>query len=172
MKPLTIFFVLAIIFIDACKPSANDHEKDNANDIVLKGTIDVKTAKRLVKNFEPRSFHRNDVIGFFDTRCIWFSVGQLDSLIQKIKHEKGDGVRFYLAAYDRDSAVHNKSNFRDHTTLVMVSTAPGAKGKHVDYYDSTHHRSGAIITTTPENQGELCPPPATCADDGATLFEP
>lgn len=172
MKPLISFSFLAILIAGACQPAAPDHENAKAN-LVLKGTIDVKTAKRLVNNFEPRTFRKNDVMGFNDTRCVWFSVGQLDSLIQKIKNEKGDGVRFYLATYDKDSAIHNDTLFRDHTTLVMVSTARDSRGKHVDYFtDKVNVTRGAIITATAENQGELCPPPATCAGEGALLLQP
>jgi hypothetical protein len=171
-KPLIFFALVAILFINACKPAASDPENANAN-LVLKGTIDVKTAKRLVKNFEPRTFRKKDVLGFNDTRCVWFSVGQLDSLIQKIKREKGDGVRFYLAAYDKDRAVQNDTLFRDHTTLVMVSTVrDSSRGKHVDYFsDKANGTKGAIITATPENRGEICPPPSNCSADGASLLE-
>jgi len=170
MKPLISIPLLTILFAGACKPAAGDH--DNANtDIVLKGTIDVKNAKRLVKNFDDRTYRKKDQLGFNDTRCVWFSVGQLDSLIQKIKREKGDGVRFYLAAYDKDSAFHNDTLFRDHTTLVMVSTALDSRGKHVDYYYDKTNGRGTILTATPENSGELCPPPTNCSGDGATLLD-
>ncbi|THU38341.1 hypothetical protein FAM09_16835 [Niastella caeni] len=178
MKPLSIFSLMAIIFIAACNPSANDPGKPTP---ILKGSIDVKTAKRLVKNFEPRSYHETGEYGFFDTRCVWFSIEQLDTLVQKIKHENGDGIRFYLAAYDKDSAIHNKSVYRNHSTLVMVSTFDTVvirdskrEHKHWDYYGKSANGidAGAILTTDPENRGELCPPPATCGEEGATLFKP
>jgi len=169
MKPLIFIPLLSILLAGACKPAAGDHDNANAA-IILKGTVPVKDAKRLVKNFEPRIFRKKDIFGFNDTRCVWFGIDQLDSLVQKVKSEKGDGIRFYLAVYDRDSAFHNNNLFRDHITLVMVSTARDARGKHVDYYNEIANGKGAIITATPENQGELCPPPTNCSGDGATLL--
>jgi hypothetical protein len=35
-----------------------------------------------------------------NTRSIWFSAERLQALLDKIKSEGGDGIRFYLATYD------------------------------------------------------------------------
>ena len=54
--------------------------------------------------------------------------------------------------------------------------------KHIDFYkDETKllngktivdaKRSGVIMSASPENQGELCPPPAKCDTQGATLIQ-
>ena len=182
MKSLICFyFLVAILFISACqpagdKPATGDHVKANTIS-PLKDTIDVETAKRLIKNFDPRTFKKPDV-GFFDTRCVWFSIEQLGGLIEKIKSENGDGVRFYLAAYDENSTPYNfKPDYRDHSTLIMVSTKDSVifindpqkrDTLHVDYF--YNHGKGVILTTTPENQGELCPPPNPCTSVGAKLF--
>jgi hypothetical protein len=161
MKPITCFYLLAITFICACKSSGRDPN------VILKGSIDVKTAKELVHNFESHIYHKeHPVIGFTDTRCVWFSKEQLQGLLTKVEAEDGDGVRFYFAAYPDDST-HRP--YGDHSTLVMVSTLPFG-GKHVDYFSEIANGKGTILTTTPENQGEMCPPPTPCATDGARLF--
>jgi hypothetical protein len=190
MKPISLFFFTAILFAGACKPSVSYP--------VLQGAIQDSTARRLVKNFEGRSHHRprpflGDALdGQFpdtlsDSRCVWFSLNQLESLITRMKNDSVEGtkgIRFYFAAYDkttRNTDVPTKIDYRCYSTLVMVSTRDSIRkdsnGKidtlHFDYYgDKLPSRRGAILTAPPENQGELRPPPATCAGDGATLLQP
>jgi hypothetical protein len=114
-----------------------------------------------------------------NTRCIWFSIDRLDSLVKKIKKEKGDGIRFYLAAYnkkyDPKGLITPPKDYWGHSTLIMVSTyLDKASGNHNDYYKGSplaNGSGGGIFTTTPENRGELCPPPVTCKSIGATLFD-
>jgi hypothetical protein len=175
MKPLIFFSLLANLFIcSCCRPDK----------IELKGIIPIDTAKHLVHNFDERSFKREDRLGFADTRCVWFPIKQLEKLVQKIKCEKGDGVRFYLAAYNVNSmpGAEYDNLYRDHTTLIMVSTfdsvdhpTPGStRHRHFDYFGKNKNGIdvGAILTTDPENRGEMCPPPNICAEEGALLFQP
>jgi hypothetical protein len=162
MKPITCFSLLAITFICACKSSGGDPN------VILQGSIDVKTAKEYVKNFESHIYHKEHPLpGFIDTRCVWFSAKRLEALLEKIRKEDGDGVRFYFAAYPDDST---HQPYGDHSTLVMVSTL-AFEGKHVDYYSEIANGKGTILTANPENQGEMCPPPTPCATDGARLFQ-
>jgi hypothetical protein len=174
MKPLIFFSLVAILYVGACKPSGNDP--------VLQGTIHDSTARRLVQNFGKRVYqiHQGGLTSS-DTRCVWFSIEQLKSLISRIEKDtcKGKkGIRFYFATYDPTihKDAHCKPQYQNCTTLVMVSTRDSIKEKvtlHFDYYnDTVRNMRGGILTTTPENQGELCPPPANCNDDGATLLKP
>lgn len=166
----SVFFIsfLSFFIVTACKPSADDREKLQANADNYKGVINYKIAKELVENYQGRGFKPNDRVGFNDTRCIWFSLDQLESFVQRTRAEGGDGVRFYLAAYSLDSISDFKilEDYRDHTTLVLVSTKPYGEKKHVDYY-----KDGSLLSAIPENQGELCPPPSNCIEEGATLLE-
>lgn len=139
---------------------------------VLKGEISEKTARRLVKNYDAKADSvTKDKKKYPDSRCIWFSLVQLQELVANISKEKGDGVRFYLAAYDKTTQSDIKINeaYLDYTTLVMVSTYPDGNGKHFDYYvDRT--KQGAMFMANPQNQGELCPPPEKCDNIGAYLL--
>ncbi|AEV97434.1 hypothetical protein Niako_1055 [Niastella koreensis GR20-10] len=172
MKPLILFSFLAILFAGACKPSTGTSGP-------LTGSLDTSTARRLVHNFNGRVYRRNSFPGWHGSRTVWFSRDQLSDLINRIKDENGDGIRFYFAAYDsvEEHGFHCKPNYLDQSTLVMVSTfdtvvvRDGKKDTlHWDYYYNRIGRQGGIITATPENQGELCPPPANCYADGATLL--
>jgi hypothetical protein len=189
MKPIALFFFTAILFLNACKPSGSYP--------VLQCAIHDSTARRLVKNFADRSHHRpRPILGdtldgrlpdtLRDTRCVWFSLDRLDSLITQIKKDTVEGrkgIRFYFAAYDkttRNTDLPTKIEYRCYSTLVMVSTrdsirrtTTGNDTLHFDYYNNkVPNRIGAILTATPENQGELCPPPLNCFVDGATLLDP
>lgn len=184
MKPLICISFLAFLFVNACKPAGSDPANDNST-IVLKDTISPFSAKRLVKNYAKSSYHPIlDSTGrckdTFDTRCVWFGKEQLKALVDSIYKEKGDGIRFYFAAYDKKQCeVPVNCDYLGYTTLVMVSTKRDSTKKnnkwkyfHADYFGGKKPGPrGAILTTTPENRGEICPPPSNCSDDGATLLD-
>lgn len=130
-----------------------------------------------------------------DTRCVWFSKTRLQQMLNKLEKEDGDGVRFYMITYNkkydttlvgRKTLVPEKK-YWGYNTLLMVSTKPVKTGNeilHFDYYENMVNQQGVaqknaksekpgfIVTFVPENRGELCPPPATCEFEGATLLDP
>ena len=150
-------------------------------------------AKKYVKNYEKHAGYVDsdytDQTGLNkkkrnpNSREIWFPIGRLDSLVQKIKQEKGDGIRFYLATYDTvytQTANSGKKPAREYwgyNTLLMVSTKDSLQGKfHQDYYKAGDAASntpsqGTILGTVPENRGEMCPPPKNCPAIGASLIQ-
>ena len=121
-----------------------------------------------------------------NTRAIWFSADRLQKLVNKIKNEGGDGIRFYLATYDtiypaKFIGGHKPAtDYWGHTTLVLVSTKDSTNKMsqkfHRDYYTNKlqgangQPSKGFIVGGTPENRGELCPPPRDCNSLGATLI--
>nr|WP_067060926.1 hypothetical protein [Mucilaginibacter sp. L294] len=120
-----------------------------------------------------------------NTRSIWFSAERLQALLDKIKSEGGDGIRFYLATYDTSyntkiiGVVVPPREYWGYNTLVMVSTKDSTnevKQKfHRDYFTSKPAKSdkptlGFIVGGPPENRGELCPPPIKCNATGALLI--
>ncbi|SEP32965.1 hypothetical protein [Mucilaginibacter sp. OK283] len=121
-----------------------------------------------------------------NTRAIYFSIERMEALVKKIKDEGGQGIRFYLAAYDSTytKGFNGRKPAKDYwgyNTLVMVSTKDTTINGtlyHWDYYNQKPPAGkngglqGSIIGTTPENRGEQCPPPATCSTTGATLVQP
>jgi len=130
-----------------------------------------------------------------DTRCVWFSKERLKQMLKKLEQEDGDGVRFYMITYNKkyDTTLVGRrtmippKKYWGYNTLLMVSTRPVPTDDgilHFDYYDNVvnqeatakknakSEKSGFIVTFTPENRGELCPPPSECAFIGATLIDP
>lgn len=185
LKPILLMAVFALL-MGACQQKRESGEKAGKNSPLLTDTIGESTARRLVKNFDGRTYRVIKKGGPMpDTRCVWFSLKQLKSLVARIDSEGGDGIRFYSAAYDKVKKpdLHKiDTSYLDYATLVMISTrkVPVEKGSkdsiHQDYYynvkkaDGKFKHVGAILTTVPENTGELCPPPATCSKTGATLL--
>lgn len=174
MKNSNLFIagLAAVMAFSACNSST-----DNTQDTLLKGAIPDSTARRMVTNFTPRAYRiKKGGIIRPDTRCVWFSAKQIRDFAQKVMDENGDGIRFYLASYDstkRPDLPNIKDAYLNYGTLVMVSTTPMGKGNHLDYYTdqlTSGKRKGGIIMAVPENQGELCPPPANCSTAGATLL--
>ncbi len=178
MKSLNLFLITVFIAlaIGACKSQNNDNTLAPADAQLLKGAISDSTARRLVKNFGGRAhvFKRGGLVRP-DTRTVWFSKEQLRNLLNRVDSEKGDGIRFYLAAYDsvkKTDTKNIKEAYLNYSTLVMVSTRFDSLNKvHLDYYKDMKSPVGSIIMATPENQGELCPPPAVCLASGATLLQ-
>ena len=188
-KPLSYLIILSI-GIMACRQSQGETaaaENTVAANVAYTDTLSYAQAKIYVDNYAKHAGTvKDDAIdktkGLPDTRCIWFGVDRLDSLVQKIKKEHGDGIRFYLAtydtAYDGSKKGHIPSkDYWGYNTLVMVSTKDSLKNNqkyHWDYYNnitaSGQAPQGFIVCATPENSGELCPPPANCNEIGATLL--
>ncbi|PAW93988.1 hypothetical protein CKK33_10970 [Mucilaginibacter sp. MD40] len=158
-------------------------------------TLSYELAKQYVKNYAK---HAGTVDSFGvsqndskkkkapNTRAIWFSVDRLQKLVNKIKSEGGDGIRFYLATYDtiypaRFAGGHKPApDYWGHNTLVLVSTKDSTNKMnqkyHRDYYtdkllgNNGQPSKGFIVGAEPENRGELCPPPRDCNSVGATLI--
>jgi hypothetical protein len=180
MKTLNLFLIILFVAlaISACKPQNNGTEQASDDAQLLKGAIADTTAGRLVRHFEKRAhiFKHGEIIRP-DTRTVWFSKEQLRALVNRVYSEKGDGIRFYLAVYDstkHEDTKDIKEIYWNYTTLIMVSTRFDSLNKvHLDYYkniNSPGGKNGGIIMAIPENQGELCPPPASCFGAGATLL--
>ena len=172
------------------KPAANAPKPGSTTG----SAIDSVTARRYVKNYEKHAGTVDDSIITVatgktvenkkpNTRCVWFSEEQLEDLVARIKAEKGDGIRFYLATYDKklgagSSAAAQTNPLFGYNTLVMVSTKAKVitpdSTQHWDYYKNGTANSpgeGFIIGTTPENRGEMCPPPSNCPSIGARLIQ-
>ncbi|WP_131538875.1 hypothetical protein [Pedobacter nototheniae] len=189
LKSTLITLAVAAIGLSACQNKPVDVAKDeNLKDNI--DTLSLKVAKTYVQNYAKRAgtVDSNFMEAGFsktkklpDTRAVWFSIARLKALVKKIEAEGGDGIRFYYAAYD--STYNDKSQghqpprpYWNHNTLIMISTKDSLKKYHRDYYNdkkvgSNGGVNGFIIGTTPENRGEMCPPPANCNDIGATLIE-
>lgn len=115
-----------------------------------------------------------------NTRAVFFDTTRIIKLLAKLRKEKGDGIRFYLARYD--AKVGQNSTFdpkyAGYNTLVLVSTKDSVnkQGQHFhrDSYTSKTANGpggGFIVGAGPENRGEMCPPPRDCPSIGATLIQ-
>ncbi|MDA9555522.1 hypothetical protein N9R54_04735 [Pelobium sp.] len=189
MKIITLLFLLVTpTAISSCKNKTQKVESFT----FVNDTLSYELAKKYVKNYEKHagfvdslysdSLNRLEAAKLPDTRTIWFSIEKLESLVSKIKSEGGDGIRFYLAAYDtyypkdfKKGYIPPKDNW-GYNTLIMVSTKDSLNQFHKDYYTNTlvngQKGKGIILGlgTEPENRGEICPPPADCIGIGATLI--
>jgi len=214
-----LFPVLIIITIAGCKQKENaggEHTKIDTSSAIagtsIKDTLDpdslvpVDVAKTYVANYashagyvtptkaeleDAKRNNRKPVLKP-DTRCIWFSKARLTAMLNQLDKEKGTGVRFYLATYDKsyDTVATAKkpsnppSYYWGYNTLLMVSTKDVNVGTtsrpiwiHKDYYKDLYpglktsgSTSGFIVGMVPENRGEICPPPKECYEIGATLI--
>ncbi|MGZ3757535.1 MAG: hypothetical protein ACXVAY_06995 [Mucilaginibacter sp.] len=174
MKTLTTILFAALL-LSACKSQVNNTAPVSGDATLNDTIISVDVAKRLVNNFGPRSLQKGK--NWIDSRSVWFPIGRLKRLIDTIEKGGGDGIRFYFAAYDKTKMndIHIDSAYWDHATLVMVSTRlstpNGGPKVHLD--NTQPAKKGLIFTfkASPENQGEMCPPPSNCDIVGAMLVD-
>ena len=86
----------------------------------------------------------------------WWSVEELEEFIEHAKTHGADGVKFYFAAYDKETAP--MAEYTDRQTLVMVATKQkeNADGttKNKDIYVATDKGTNIVAY----NAGRLCPP--------------
>jgi hypothetical protein len=193
-KPLLLLAAAALTF-SACQNQHADLAPAPKPTLTFNyDSLSYEKAKNYVTNYEK---HAGKVDSTYaekgvnvtkkkdNTRSIWFSAERLQALLDKIKSEKGDGIRFYLATYD---TVYNDKviggiipprKYWGYNTLVMVSTKDSTNKAnekfHRDYFTSTPPKSdkptlGFIVGGPPENRGELCPPPIKCNATGALLI--
>lgn len=192
---------LTIISISACKQKTTEGTNASTTDTTVipdSVIVPVKEAKVYIDNYStkagfvdatPEEIAQGKPKKKPDTRCIWFSKDRLQAMLNQLEKEKGNGIRFYLATYDKaylekqakKSASHPQKEYWGYNTLVMVSTRPAKNDSgqpiNKDYYFDIEKGvptggkdNGFIVGMTPENRGELCPPPADCFKEGATLL--
>lgn len=97
------------------------------------------------------------------TKCVWFSLEQMDKIVTLLKAEKllgmgTDGLRVYFGKYVKNDKVPEDLVGKE--TVIFVSTKDD-NGVHKDYFEHLELPS----PIRPENRGELCQP--NC--DGVTL---
>lgn len=196
MKKIRVpLFYLAIAAI--CLAACTSKEKETTDETPVPHKIIPDSATQYIANYAP---HAGRAVAIIDTvidgkstklivdtpnsRAIWFSLEQLKAFVERLEIEKGDGVRFYFATYNKNypkNAVDKpKQEYWGHNTLIMVSTKRDSVGKriiHQDYYMPTggfkpDYSKGFIVGNPPENRGEMCPPPKACDSVGAVLIDP
>ncbi len=146
--------------------------------------VPVEEARHLVANYAPKAgvvVREGDTLP--DTRAIWFGLEELEQMVAQVRHEGGDGVRFYLATYDADYPADSPApdippaDYWGYNTLLMVSTRDSvANGEHFhrDYFpEGPAQAQGFMVAASILNHGSICPPwlyGNSCRDIGAMLF--
>lgn len=194
LKKTLLIVAAAGLAFSACQNQHADlTTKTNVGAPFKYDSLSYEQAKKYVSNYEKRAGYvdsiykdqtgRVAIVKKPNSRSIWFSAQRLQTLLDKIKSEGGDGIRFYYAAYD---SVYSKTiggnappqTYWGYNTVVMVSTKDSTNLAkeifHRDYFTSKPQASkptlGFILGGTPENRGELCPPPKDCNAVGALLI--
>lgn len=123
--------------------------------------IDVKVAREMIANYEKEAGGLPSY-----TKSVWFSLDNLEKIIQKIREEQADaghedkryGVRFYFGQYG-DKVSHTTINGMDvdyskRNTILMVSTEQGEADNKKPLFNRNYY---GVCVIPIENKGELCP---------------
>ncbi|MFC3197122.1 hypothetical protein ACFOET_05830 [Parapedobacter deserti] len=182
---LTLAPLFALLITSACIGNGQHNQAYAApTEKHLRDSVFVpfEEALRMVANYAPHAGYVVDEHGdtTSNTRAAWFSVEQLEALLNRIKADGGDGIRFYLGTYsdhypDGIAAHIPPREYWGRNTLLLVPTRPvtGPDGHvfHQDYH-SDHPDSlaadGVQVTADIENDASMCPP--NCP--GAGLIQP
>lgn len=179
LKPYYHVALLGAVILGACR-SNHSAPSETIAKIPDSVKVPVAEARHLVANYAP---HAGKVgkDSLPDTRAIWFDLERLEALVQQIRKEGGDGIRFYLATYDgkypKDAQGPHvpPAAYWGYNTLIMVSTRDSmANGitYHRDYFSEVDSEGrGLIVRAEAENKGGICPPPDDCHDEGALLLK-
>ena len=173
-------FGLASCQTKTAEPAATD---DKVGAIDTSSLLSLQDAKKYVGNYKAGTVDSIKSDGKHvplpNSRAIWFPKAKLLALLEAMKKENGDGVRFYFAAYDPKLGAPGGNTpdpkYAGYNTLIMVSTIAkdtlGQKGLHWDSYTKPGDKRPLIMVGAgPENRGEMCPPPSNCPATGATLI--
>jgi len=151
--------------------------------------VPVAEARRMVANYAPRAgYVERDGQQLPNTRVAWVPLDYLESMVDRLHDEGGDGIHIYLAAYDSVYTAETQHvpppEWWGYNTVLFTSTRDSvADGQHYhrdyftfeqyDYYGWERYRGaeGFIVTMEPLNRVGICPPPDKCKDKGALLLE-
>jgi hypothetical protein len=112
---------------------------------------------QVIRNYkQERWVHNSERIGKEDSLSAWWSIEELEQFIEEAKMHGADGMKFYFAAYDAETA--SQPEYEGRQTLVMVGTK---QKENVD--GSTRNRDIYVQTDKGTNilaynAGRLCPP--------------
>nr|WP_295863686.1 hypothetical protein [uncultured Chitinophaga sp.] len=198
MNIKTILLYLSTpVILGACKQNSGTttHHIRTDSVVAVSHEISIDAAKKYVQNYIDSNTRKLAPLSGdtkhtfrYNTQCIWFSRQELDTLMAILERDKGDGIRFYFAAYDpeyeNNTAMPRK--FWGKNTLIMASTRPDTLTVgdrthvyHRDFYNDTAAYSqrskgflrGLNLQGNAFNHGEVCPYPPNCNSIGATLIK-
>jgi hypothetical protein len=118
--------------------------------------VDNAHVDNVIRNYKQERWIQNsEKIGKEDSLSAWWSVEELEEIIEHAKMYGADGLKFYFGAYDKEHAP--VPEYADRQTLVMVATKQKQTGmgvKNKDIYINTDKGNQILAYNT----ANLCPP--------------
>jgi len=104
---------------------------------------------------QERWIHNTERIGKGDSLSCWYSIEELENLMETAKEHGADGIKIYFAAYPENYA--KKPEYASRQTVVLVATKQKETESGVQNKDVyVNGKEGAQILAY--NAGSLCPP--------------
>lgn len=130
--------------------------------------VNTSHVDKVTRNYRQERWVRNsERLGKEDSLSAWWSIEELEDFIEEAKMHGADGLKFYFAAYDENTAP--REDYIGLQTLVMVGTKqkvyPDGTNKNRDIYVQTENGSNIVAY----NAGRLCPP--ACTQDDNSQFD-
>lgn len=119
--------------------------------------VDTPYVDTLIRNYkQERWVHNSERIGKEDSLSVWFSVEEVQELLEKIKEYGGDGIKFYFGTYSENFP--EKPEYAGRQTIVMVGTkqkqTENGGSANKDMYILKEGKTSILSL----NYGSLCPP--------------
>jgi hypothetical protein len=117
-------------------------------------TAHVDTVIRTYK--QERWVHNSDRIGKEDSLSAWYSMEELEQLLDTMKQHGADGMKIYFAAYPEDYT--EVPGYAGRQTVVLVGTKrkQNSKGESIDKDIYVQSEKGNQILAY--NTARICPP--------------
>jgi hypothetical protein len=121
--------------------------------------VSTEHVDKVIRNYKQERWVQNsERLGKEDSLSIWWSMEELEEVLERAKVYGADGMRMYFGAYDKNDT--ENPQYAGRQTLVMVATkykenADGS-GRNKDIYVPTDDFGNHSILAY--NRGLLCPP--------------
>lgn len=130
----------------------------------LQSTMDVETqfADTVIRTYkQERWVHNSERIGKPDSLTVWYSLTDLEELIETGKKYGADGVKMYFGAYPKDFT--EKPELAGRQTLVLVATKSKKTESGIVNKDIYIKKGGVTtILSSPAGAGGGAPCPPYC----------
>jgi len=111
----------------------------------------------VIRNYKQERWAQNsERIGKEDSLSAWYSVEELEELMEKVKLNGGNGIRMYFAAYPKNYT--EVPEYAGRQTLVLVATKTKKIGDRLAHKEIYTSQEGGAPQILAYNMAGLCPP--------------
>lgn len=118
--------------------------------------ISTQAAEELIHNYKKERWaYSTERLGKSDSLSVWYSIEELEELIERVKTAGGDGIKMHFGVYSAD--FQKKPEYAGRQTVVLL----GTKTKEVNGQltnKNIYLQTDKGTSLLAYNLGNMCPP--------------